>query len=195
MRQGSKKDLVLNSSHIKMSLQEHQVLALPDAGKQNDLVRLPSKKVLGADPISGAKKELEPPDVELVPESKYKEAYMNLLVKDKRAFHRKVGYQEFHDCLNVWPLYEKQFKKNRFEKLRDADRGDDLSRNLSQQSLKQTASKASLSPRGSKSSLHLLAKKKKEQKQRKYESVNASMSFDNEIGPRAAVNQKYQLIR
>lgn len=120
MREGSKKDLVLNPSHIKMSLQEHQVLTFPDVGKKNDLIRLPSKKVLGVDLISGAKKEIKPPDVELVPESKYKEAYMNLLVKDKRAFNRKVVYQEFHDCLNVWPLYEKQFQKNRFEKLRDS---------------------------------------------------------------------------
>ena len=42
-----------------------------------------------------------------MPESKFKEAYLNLLAKDKRAFNKKVVYQEFHDALNVWPMHEK----------------------------------------------------------------------------------------
>ena len=81
----------------------------PNAREGPDFVRLPSKKVLHYDVINGTKKELSPPDVTLLPESKYKEAYLNLLVKDKTAFNRKVVCQEFHDALNVWPLYEKQF--------------------------------------------------------------------------------------
>lgn len=73
------------------------------------MVRFPSKKVLHFDMINGTKKEIAPPDIELPPESKSKEAYYNLLAKDKAAFNKKVVYKEFHDCLNVWPLYEKQF--------------------------------------------------------------------------------------
>ena len=55
-----------------------------------DMVRLPSKKVLQYDMINGTQQQIQPPDVELIPESKYKEAYLNLLVKDKTAFNRKV---------------------------------------------------------------------------------------------------------
>jgi len=41
---------------MKIGVQEHQMLALPDVKKQkNDLVRLPSKKLLKTDLISGVK--------------------------------------------------------------------------------------------------------------------------------------------
>ena len=82
VRMGSKKELVKNPSHIKFSLQEHQELQFPDKNFKNDMVVLPSKKVNKVDLINGTQCHFEPPDVELPPESKYREAYFSLFVKD-----------------------------------------------------------------------------------------------------------------
>jgi len=73
-----------------MNLTEHE-LGLDAVGRKldADIVKIPQKKYISQDLMKGVRTEYEVPDVELIPDSKYREAYINLLTSQKKAFNKK----------------------------------------------------------------------------------------------------------
>jgi len=67
----------------------------------------------------GVKTEYEVPDVELIPDSKYREAYINLLTSQKKAFNKKSSNKQFHETLNIKGMHQKQYLKDQYTNVKD----------------------------------------------------------------------------
>lgn len=135
MREGAKNAQIRSSSELKMNLTEHE-LGLDAEGykKDHDVVKIPQKKYITQDLNKAVKTEYEVPDVELIPDSKYREAYINLLTSQKKAFNKKSSNKEFHETLNIKGMHQKQYLKDQYTNVKD------FRRTLgSQQSLKSSA--------------------------------------------------------
>jgi hypothetical protein len=79
-------------------------------------VRIPQRDVEKEDFIVNSKNKFVVPPKEIIPDSKYKEAYMKLMISQDKPFNKKVGSsQEFHEALNIKGLHEKRYGKGTFE--------------------------------------------------------------------------------
>jgi len=45
------------------------------------------------------------PDLTLIPKSKYREAYLQLLSSDKKAFNKKIALKQFYESLNILGMH------------------------------------------------------------------------------------------
>ena len=50
------------------------------------------------------------PDVEIIPESKYRESYMKLLNSQEKPFNKAKNDGEFHESLNITGMQKKKFQ-------------------------------------------------------------------------------------
>ena len=57
--------------------------------------------------------------MELIPASKYREAYLSLISTQSKPFNKKNVYQPFYDSCNSPGLHSIQFKKRTFDRVEE----------------------------------------------------------------------------
>ena len=76
---------IVTNSHSLRGFEEHSIT-------ETDFVKIPQRSTMYNDRIRGIKSKYNPPDILLVPDSKYKESYLHLLTQHDKPFNRKVNH-------------------------------------------------------------------------------------------------------
>lgn len=114
MRNNKSSSVIKNSAELKISHQEHQIY--DSSMDYDDMVRIPQKQIVRDEFISKSKRQFDLPPKELLPDSKSREAYMQLVSSQSKPFNKKVGeIPEFHEALNIKGLHEKRYGKGTYE--------------------------------------------------------------------------------